>query len=307
MSLRVLEPGLQSLVVDAGRPRSRSLGVPLGGAADRAAWMLGNALVGNDSGAAALEVCLAGPTLRAECDVGCAVVGAPFEVFRGWDRLPVGQTFTLRRDEVLRIGGTPSGARAYLCVCGGFREPVILGSRSSLEALKAGHELQCEASRLPGRRVAELPDDLSLSTDEETSLRFLDGPQAGLFESGAFAGQTHTVTPASNRMGLRLKGEPLRRRPGELVSEPVCPGTVQVVNDGQCIVLGVDGQTIGGYPKVAQVIAADLDRLGQLRPGQEVRFERVELEVAEELFRQRQAALHEWVTRLQTAEWFATV
>src|SRR5947209_13949755 len=178
MSLRVLEPGLQSLVVDAGRPRSRSLGVPLGGAADRAAWALGNALVGNDPGAAALEVCLAGPTLRAECDVGCAVVGAPFELFRGWDRLPVGQTFTLRRDEVLRIGGTPSGARAYLCVRGGFQEPAVLGSRSSLEALKAGHELRCEPTRLPGRRLPELPDDITLSTNEEVTLRFLDGPQA---------------------------------------------------------------------------------------------------------------------------------
>src|SRR5205823_4112523 len=229
MSLRVLEPGLQSLVVDAGRPRSRSLGVPLGGAADRAAWALGNALVGNDAGAAALEVCLAGPTLRAECDVGCAVVGAPFEVFRGWDRVPIGQTFTLRQDEVLRIGGTPRGARAYLCVRGGFQEPVILDSRSSLEPLKAGHELHCETSRLPGRRLAELPDELTPSTDEETSLRFLDGPQADWFESGAFAAQTFTVTPASNRMGMRLNGAPLRRRPGELVSEPVCPGTVQVV------------------------------------------------------------------------------
>src|SRR5437899_4882564 len=105
-------------------------------------------------------------------------------------------------------------------------------------------------------------------------------------------------------MRLRLAGAALVRPVRELLSEPVAPGTVQVVNDGQCIVLGVDGQTIGGYPKVAQVIAADLDRLGQLRPGQTVRFERVDLEVAEELFRRREAALHEWVTRLQTAEWF---
>jgi allophanate hydrolase subunit 2 len=82
-------------------------------------------------------------------------------------------------------------------------------------------------------------------------------------------------------MGLRLKGDPLQRKPGELVSEPVGPGAVQVVNDGQCIVLGVDGQTIGGYPKVAHVIAADLDRLGQLRPGQAVRFEMNNVDDAE--------------------------
>jgi allophanate hydrolase subunit 2 len=84
-----------------------------------------------------------------------------------------------------------------------------------------------------------------------------------------------------------------------MVSEPVCPGAVQVTRDGQCIILGVDGQTIGGYPKIAQVIAADLDRLGQLRPGEVIRFERVGLAEAEQLYHDRQKALREWVTRLQ--------
>ena len=103
--------------------------------------------------------------------------------------------------------------------------------------------------------------------DGPVTLRALPGPQADWFDLPEFFGPSFTVNPASNRMGLRLQGEPLQRKPGELVSEPVGPGAVQVVNDGQCIVLGVDGQTIGGYPKVAHVIAADLDRLGQLRPG----------------------------------------
>src|SRR5436309_7704836 len=100
-------------------------------------------------------------------------------------------------------------------------------------------------------------------------------------------------------MGLRLVGRPLRRPERDLVSQPVCPGTVQVTRDGQCIILGVDGQTIGGYPKVAQVIRADLDKLGQLRPGERIRFEYVSLERAEELYRQRADLLHEWLVRLQ--------
>ena len=116
--------------------------------------------------------------------------------------------------------------------------------------------------------------------------------------SAAFFGPTFAVTPASNRMGLRLRGEPLQRKPGEFVSEPVGPGAVQVVNDGQCIILGVDGQTIGGYPKVAHVIAADLDRLGQLRPGQAVRFERVSVAEAEAAYQERHHRLREWITRL---------
>src|SRR5207245_7036576 len=99
-------------------------------------------------------------------------------------------------------------------------------------------------------------------------------------------------------MGLLLAGEALTRPVRELLSEPVAPGTGQVVNDGQCIVLGVDGQTIGGYPKVAQVIDADLDYLGQARPGQDVRFVNISMDEAEAASRARDLALNEWVTRL---------
>ncbi len=298
MSLRVLEPGLQTLVVDGGRPGSRSLGVPLGGAADRWSLALGNALASNPPDAAALEICLAGPTLQAGCDLGCVIFGAPFEVFRGGERLPVGHTFTLRQGEVLRIAGTPTGMRAYLCVHGGLREPAMLGSRSGFEPVQRGQELTCAPSRLSGRWL-NLGEDRPVGQETETvPLRALLGPQADWFDADDFFGQPYTVTPSSNRMGLRLSGRPLRRPARELVSEPVAPGAVQVVNDGQCIVLGVDGQTIGGYPKVAQVIAADLDRLGQLRPGQAVRFGRVCIEEAEALYRERHQRLLEWTTRL---------
>src|SRR5207342_784510 len=96
-----------------------------------------------------------------------------------------------------------------------------------------------------------------------------------------FFNHTYHVTPASNRMGLRLDGPPLTLPNRELVSEPVAPGAVQITNDGRPIVLGVDGQTIGGYPKIAHVISADLDELGQFRPGDEVEFQRVSEAVAE--------------------------
>jgi antagonist of KipI len=132
-------------------------------------------------------------------------------------------------------------------------------------------------------------------------LRVVDGLQASWFRWEGFAEQDLTVSPASNRMGLRLQGEPLTVPERELVSEPVCPGSVQVTRDGQCIVLGVDGQTIGGYPKIAQVISADLDHLGQLRPGDSVRFVRVSMEEATEVFRRRQTELDHWITRLRTS------
>ncbi len=288
MSLTVLEPGLYSLLVDRGRPGSRSLGVPVGGAADQAAFALGNALLGNPPDAVALEMTLTGPTLRAEEETACVIFGAPFE--------RAGMTFTLRAGEVLRIGGTPTGVRGYLCVAGGFESPLILGSRSALEPIRAGDVLRCAELRTAGRALSFVsPHPL---TDPQP-VRVLDGPQRDWFADDAFFTQIYTVTPASNRMGIRLAGTPLARRPGELVSEAVAPGAVQVTNDGLPVVLGVDGQTIGGYPKVAHVIRADLDLLGQLRPGTAVRFVRVTIEEAEAAARFLAAALGEWILRLR--------
>jgi biotin-dependent carboxylase-like uncharacterized protein len=301
MTLRVLAPGPCTLVVDEGRPASRSLGVPVGGAADRWALALGNGLVGNPPDAAALEISLAGPTVQATCELACVVFGAPFELTSARQHLTAGTTFTLRPDELLRIGGTSHGLRAYLCVRGGLRTPVILGSRSALSPLTAGVELPCESGRIPARFIRPEPH----WNREPRAIRVLDGPQAEWFAVEEFFGQEYTVTPAGNRMGLRLRARPLRLPERELLSEPVSPGTVQVTRDGQCIILGVDGQTIGGYPKIAQVISADLDKLGQLRPDDRIRFQRVGLEEAEAIYRRKRAELHEWLVRLKTAELFS--
>jgi antagonist of KipI len=298
-TLTVLRPGLCTLVVDRGRPRTRSLGVPVGGAADRFALAIGNGLVGNPPDAAALEITLAGPKLRADADVACVLHGAPFEIASDRQALEVGKTFTLHVGEELHVGGTPRGMRGYLCVRGGLQTPVVLGSRSSFEPLPAGAELPCLPGRIHARRL-HLPGD---EAPVPAVLRVLDGPQADWFRAEEFYdGPGFQVSPASNRMGLRLHGRPLTVPARELVSEPVYPGAVQVTRDGQCIVLGVDGQTIGGYPKIAQVIAADRDRLAQLRPGTAVAFVRVSLEEAERLFRERESALRQWMARLQNAE-----
>jgi antagonist of KipI len=314
--LRVLRPGLFSLIVDRGRPAYRSLGVPVGGAADAFSPAIGNALLGNAPDEAGLEIALAGPTLflpeEAE-PLACVVSGAPFEMSlsrKGEQQpLPPGVTFTLPPGGELRIGGTARGARAYLCVAGGFQTPMVLGSRSAFRPLQTGDELPCMPGRIGGRFVAILSGESPIVGDGEgpTVLRVLPGGQASWFRRETFVGERpkdaprFTVGPASNRMGLRLEGPALPVPERELVSEPVCPGTVQVTREGGCIVLGVDGQTIGGYPKIAQVISADLDRLGQLRPGQEVWFRQVALEEAEEAARRRSTLLSRWVTRLRCA------
>ncbi len=296
MSFRVAAPGLCSLLVDGGRTGARVLGVPTGGAADRAAWRLANQLLGNPPDAVALELALAGPTLEATTDTACAVVGAPFELRVDGRPVEAGGAFTVRAGATLAIGGTPSGVRAYLAVGGGFDAPLVLGSRSALDAIGRGDVLECPESRTPGRAlpaatVAEL-------LAEAPVLHAVAGPQRDWFTDDAFFTRPWVVLPASNRMGVRLGGEALAKRAGELASEPVAPGAVQVAHNGRPIVLGVDGQTIGGYPKVAHVVRADLDKLAQLRPGGAVRFACVTLAEAEVLARDRAAKLRGWAVRL---------
>jgi biotin-dependent carboxylase-like uncharacterized protein len=312
-TLRVLDAGLQTLVVDFGRPHCRSLGVPVGGAADRTALALGNALVGNEPNTAALEFSLAGPTLQTDEAIGCVVFGAPFHMTRNGEPVSVGKTFTLRPREILHIGGTSAGVRGYLCVRGGLHTPQILDSHSGLEPVKAGAEFACASHRIGGRflspassRHERLPgtkvlDRFDFLSQEIQTLNALPGLQADWFDGNEFFDQERTVSPASNRMGLRLQGRPLTMPQRELLSEPVCPGTVQVTRDGQCIVLGVDGQTIGGYPKIAQVIHADLDVLGQLRPGTRVRFRMVSQQEAQQRRRAQEHDLSQWILRLRVS------
>jgi biotin-dependent carboxylase-like uncharacterized protein len=278
------------------------LGVAVGGAADRFSLAVGNALVGNEEDACALEVSLHGPALKSDHDVACVLFGAPFEITSDRQRLRAGVTFTLHADEEVRVGGTSKGMRAYFCVGGGFRAPSVLKSRSGPSPIRAGDNLACSESSIPSRFVV---GEFEWNREPEI-LRVLDGPQASWFETGDFYSQEFSVLAASNRMGLRLAERPLALPTRELTSEPVCPGSVQVTGDGQCIVLGVEGQTIGGYPKIAQIVTAELDKLGQLRPGDRIQFAKVDLGQAKRLYRLKKNELNECLMRLRTAELFGS-
>jgi len=351
MSLRVLEPGLCSLIVDGGRPRTRSLGVPSGGPADHSAFVLGNSLLGNPASAAALEITLAGPVLQALARTGIVVLGAPVSLTSARQRLVCNQSFTLEAGEELHIGGIRHGARTYLCTAGGFQTPEILGSRSALAPVQRDDVLPCAESSARRRTIHcafDWPQVPALSEhllDQKRMLHVLPGPEADWFpgagwqlpeghnslESGgmlspptqvlappasegrrkhgtqpvlrheASPSAVFTVRPESNRMGLRLSGEPVPVPPREMVSQPVAPGAIQVTRDGQLILLGVDGQTIGGYPRIAHVISADLDLVGQLRPGDQLSFQTVTLAEAERLGREKRTLLERWCLRLREA------
>jgi allophanate hydrolase subunit 2 len=233
---------------------------------------------------------MVGGIYRAGSDLALALAGAPFDAIVrspiGPDRrLTVPQSFTLSEGEELRIGGTPRGLRAYLAARGGWQVPMILGSRSTESPLKAGDILLAS----PGTVAARRPSDSAFSDPTAGPIRLLDGPDGRVPD--LLLADPYRVGGSSDRVGLRLEGPgldglDLRSRP----SAPVAPGAVQVAG-GRVLILGVAGGTMGGYPYVAHVIAADLDRLGQARPGDLLKFSRVDLAEARALDRARRGSL----------------
>lgn len=291
--LEVIDAGLMTTVQDAGRPGLGSLGVPEGGAADRRALAVANLLVGNRPDAPALECTLLGPRLRALGPVVVAVAGADLEaqVEETGERLAPGTALSLQPGSTLALPGPAiRGVRAYVAVDGGIDVPSVLGSGATLvgaglggiegRALRAGDLIRAARPALvPRHEAAHRPGATAVSRSAEgspTVLRVTAGPHsAGPGDPclAALAGTEWTVSPRSDRMGVRFDGPPL---PGtwsaELATIGVLPGAVQVPPDGLPIALLVDAQPTGGYQVPAVVIYADLPSLGQVGPGDAVRF-----------------------------------
>jgi antagonist of KipI len=292
----VLEPGLLSTIQDLGREGHGRLGVSAAGAADPAALRIGNRLVGNPEEAAALEMTLRGGEFLFEGPALIALTGADFGPALDGRPVPLWTTLEARPGQRLRFGVTRSGARSYLAVRGGLAVPPVLGSRSTHlpsglggldgRALRKGDVLPVGDARgpCPMRRVD--PDMLGRLAPRRT-LRVTDGPQAGWFAAEArdlISRAGYVVTEESDRMGLRLRGAPIMPPfDGEMMSEGVSLGAVQIPPGGQPIISFVDLQTTGGYPVLASVISADLPSVGQLRPRDEIRFVPVSLESARSL------------------------
>ena len=302
MSLKVIDPGFWTTVQDVGRAGYREWGVPKGGAFDRGSAELANALLGNGPGAAVLELTLRGGTFEARESLGMALAGAPIEAAvrspDGHLRSPRSpSSFSIRASDRLVLGRITQGARAYLAVKHGFETPSTLGSRSAEEPLRKGDILPAESSTHPSRFLAEPV----WSDPAARAVRIIAGPDASFLDDPDFWRRgTFRVGSRSNRMGLRLEGPPLAiESDPDRLSAPVAPGAIQVAG-GQLIVLGVACGTIGGYPHVAHVISADLDRLGQLRPGDIVHFEPVRLSAARDLDRSRRHAHRSLIARVSS-------
>ena len=287
-TLRVLDPGLFTLVQDAGRPSLSAVGVPAAGPADPVAMALANRLVGNPDGAAALEVTARGPILEVGADIHLAVVGAGTEAvdLRLDGRpAPTDAVVPVRAGQVVAVGAVRSGLRAYLAVAGGLQTPVVAGSQSSDVLSGLGNGPLMEEDRLgvgePGR-----PHGLLRPTDDAAAsgvpIRILAGPTAfdeARNELKKLVAAAWEVGADSNRIGVRLRSADAALRPPSsgIPSTGMLTGAIQVPPDGAPIVLLPDHATVGGYPVIATVITADLGRLGQLRSGDVVHFEQISL------------------------------
>ncbi|HEX7878722.1 MAG TPA: biotin-dependent carboxyltransferase family protein [Candidatus Eisenbacteria bacterium] len=309
MSFLVVEkPGLLTTVQDAGRPRLAHLGISPAGAADDLAAKAANRLVGNRDSAAVLEMTWTGAQLAFHGPAVVAAVGAPMPLTIDGTPMPAGRAVQLKPGVKLVAGAARQGARLYLAIRGGLEVPMTLGSAATHllsglgnpgRALRAGDMIAFGAAGHDLGQAIDAPASRTRAFLAEAwsarALAVTPGPQHDWFTRAAHDAigiAEWTVHDHSDRLGIRLTGSTLDRTDDrELLTEGVLLGSIQVMPDGSPVILFVDQQTTGGYPKIATVASVDRHRLGQLRPRDTVRFEWVTFEEARQRRAVRDASL----------------
>ena len=315
--IEVVDGGIGNSIQDVGRFGYRHMGITVSGALDAYLARCANALVGNSPDCACIEIRGAGPTLavregrvRVALAGGVGAIGATLRRANGETyEISAWTSVTLAVGDTLEVGYLPGGT-AYLALSGGIDTPRQLGSRSTYQRaqiggidgapLASGQLLPCRALGCLDPREFQAAAPWLACADAVATLRVIPGPQQGHFESASltrFVSDEFEVTTQIDRMGVRLQGEKLEHmsaQAADIVSDGVTPGAIQVPGSGQPIILLADCQTVGGYPKIATVISADLLLLAQLQPGQRVRFRAVDAAQAIEALRQRERAWNAW-------------
>lgn len=289
MSIVVIKPGLLTTVQDAGRFGYQSFGVPTAGVMDPRAQAAANLLLGNEAGEAVLETTLIGPELLFEEACTVALTGADASPRLTGEPVPSYAALPVPAGSRLSLAPVRSGMRSYLAFAGGLDLPPVMGSRSTClkggfggyegRALRAGDRLTL---REPGKSVSQT-EKRRITPENRLRgnylLRAVPGPQTDCFPQEAqdvFWSSRFTVSSECDRMGARLSGPVIEaRNGGNIISEGVAFGAIQVPGAGQPIIMLADHQTTGGYAKIAQVISADFRLIGQLRAGDTLRFRAV--------------------------------
>ncbi|MBC7850516.1 MAG: biotin-dependent carboxyltransferase family protein [Chitinophagaceae bacterium] len=315
MSILILRPGVLDTVQDFGRFGYSHWGINPGGVMDRSAAGIANLLVGNSKSNAVVEIHFPGPQILIEQTTLISICGADFTAMLDDHELPMWQPLLVRRNTVLHFDKLVSGTRAYIALHGGVDVPHWLGSCSTnLAAASGGFEgrrLEKFDRLLQGENRFYLSgwlkegDDLRKLAwrasvkalyDDRHSISIVPGPEWDLLTKTAqeeLLENNFMIHPSSNRMGYKLKGPILERTNNdELISSGVIFGTIQLLPNGQLVVLMADHQTTGGYPRIGQVIAAHLPKLAQLRPSDCIQFTRTSVAAAEQLYFKQQNDLN---------------
>jgi biotin-dependent carboxylase-like uncharacterized protein len=277
-SLTIVEPGVLTTVQDAGRPGHAHLGVPTSGWLDDHAARLANRLVGNEEQTALLENVMGGLILRLDRAATVAVTGAPVAVRVDGHQADVAGALAVPAGGVVALGRPWAGLRCYLAVSGGITVEPELGSRSTDTLSGLGPAPLREGDTVPIGSPGAVPgsgEQVPSPLPSPVTLRCLPGPRADWCAPGLrdrLRATAYVAGSDSDRVGLRLQGTALERRDGELPSEGMVLGAVQLPPDGQPVIFLNDHPTTGGYPVVAVVVAADVSLCAQVRPGDEVRL-----------------------------------
>jgi antagonist of KipI len=303
----VLEPGILTTVQDLGRYGFSQFGVPPSGALDTFSFRAGNLLVGNGEGEACLETTLLGLKIKALKEIVISITGGNLCPTLNEEPLAMWKTHLLVEGDVIRFKRVRAGCRAYLAVSGGFVVPKVMGSFSTylsgnfggLEGrkLRRGDILYALHLFPPLNKLGlQFPMDRISSPEKRVPLRVIPGPQDDHFtEEGfqTFCSSSYSVTPQCDRMGVRLEGPKIERRPDveeSIISEGLIAGAIQVPGDGKPIIILTELVT-GGYTKIATIVSADLPRVAQLKPGDQVRFITISIEEANDLLREQEERL----------------
>ncbi len=300
-TLEIVNGGMLTTVQDLGRWGYQRFGVPVSGALDPFALRAANLLVGNQEGAACLEMSVLGPQVRLLADTWIALTGGDLTPMLDGEPIPMWRSVRAGSGSVLSFGGPRDGLRGYLAVAGGIDVPVLMGSRSTYfrasmggyegRALKASDVLKATEPSGPYEERS-LPKDFPAPAYGHThEARVVLGPQDAAFTSNGvetLLNSTFKVSKDSDRMGYRLEGPTIEHVSGpDIVSDGSALGAVQVPGDGQPIVLLADRGTTGGYSKIATVISSDIGVFAQAMPGDEVRFKSVTVDDAGSILREQ--------------------
>ena len=312
MSIKIIKPGICSSIQDMGRTGYRSLGIGPGGVMDFFSAAVANYLVGNDENQPVIEMHFPAAEILFQTNALICIAGANFDAYINDTVVEMHQPCFIQADDVLSFKKNISGARAYLAINGGMEAENWLGSFSTNAKIKAGGfkgrllqkediiKIRLATVEKNNKKITVSPAVINSIYNNLNSIRCIAGPEWNLISvstENIFLASAFTITNQSDRMGYRLSGESLSlKKSTELISSPVVFGSIQLLPNGQLIVLMADHQTTGGYPRIATVIAADLPKLAQLPVNAKINFKLISAEQAEE----RLISLHQTLTEIKT-------